>query len=100
MQLTYAAGRPSHCYNLFAILAPIETLNLPKIRLDAGLLELPDSLDHQARPYLAIIDLLIALELVELRLLRRHKELEHEPTAVLVGKKIGQTLQSSRLFFV
>ena len=95
-----AAGRPSHCYNLLAILAPIETLNLPKIRFDAGVLELADSLDHQARPYLVIIDLLVALELVELRLLRRHKELEHEPTAVLVGKKIGQTLQSSRLFFV
>jgi myo-inositol catabolism protein IolC len=30
----------------------------------------------------------------------RHKELEHEPTAVLVGEKIGQTLQSSRLSFV
>src|ERR1700720_1404517 len=95
-----AASRPGRCHNLLAILAPIETLNLPKIRFDAGVLELADSLDHQARPHLAIIDLLIALELVELRLLRRHKELEHEPTAVLVGKKIGQTLQSSRLFFV
>src|SRR3984957_10476051 len=49
---------------------------------------------------LAIIDLLVALKLVELRLLRRHKELEHEPTTVLVGEIIGQTLQSSRLFFV
>src|SRR5215813_4307042 len=43
---------------------------------------------------------LIALELVELRLLRRHKELEHESTAALVGEIIGQTLQSSRLSFV
>src|SRR6476661_834501 len=95
-----AAGRPSRCYNLLAILAPIETLNLPQIRFDAGVLELVDGLNHQARPHLAIIDLLVALKLVELRLLRRHNELEHEPTAVLVGKKIGQTLQSSRLFFV
>jgi hypothetical protein len=63
-------------------------------------LELVNGLDHQARPYLAIIDPLVALELVELHLLRRHKELEHEPTAVLVGEKIGQTLQSSCLFFV
>src|SRR5215470_16492553 len=95
-----AAGRPGRRYNLLAIVAPIETLNLPQIRFDAGVLELVDGLDHQARPHLAIIDLLIALELVELRPLRRHEELEHESTAVLVGEIIGQTLQSSRLSFV
>src|SRR6202040_737392 len=95
-----AAGHPGRRYNLLAIVAPIETLNLPQIRFDTGVLELVDGFDHQARPHLAIIDLLIALELVEPRLLRRHKELEHEPTEVLVGEIIGQTLQSSRLFFV
>src|SRR5215475_3583410 len=87
-----AAGRPRRCYNLLAIVAPIETLNLPQIRFDAGILELMDSLDHQARPHLAIVEPLVALDFVELGFLRRDKELEHESTAALVGEIIGQTL--------
>ena len=83
-----AAGGPGRRYNLLAIIAPIEALNLPQIRFNAGVLELVDGLDHQARSRLTIVDFLVALELVELRLLRRDKELEHEQTAVLVGETI------------
>jgi hypothetical protein len=57
----------------------------------------PPALDHQARPELEIIGLLVALELIELRLLRRHQELEHEATAVLGSEKIGQAFQSGGL---
>src|SRR5262249_25123734 len=47
------ASRPGRCHNLLAIAAPIETLNLPQIRFNAGVLELVDGLNHQARPHLA-----------------------------------------------
>jgi hypothetical protein len=45
-----AAGRPGRCYNLLAIVAPIETLNLPQIRLDAGILELAPRPSSEAVP--------------------------------------------------
>src|SRR6185369_4179422 len=80
-----------------AILAAIKALDLPYVRIDAGILELADGLDHQVGPQLEIIGLRVALELVELRLLRRHQELEHEATAFVGGEKIGQAFQSGGL---
>ena len=94
-----AAAGARRRHDRLAILAPIEAFDLPEIRLDAGVLQLADGLDHQARPQLEIIGLLVALELVELRLLRRHQELEHEAAAVRAGEIIGQALQAGRLPF-
>src|SRR5919106_4599980 len=92
-----AAARPRRRHDRLAILAAIETFDFPQIRIDAGVLELADGLDHQAGPELQIIGFPVALELVELRLLRRHEQLEHEATAVRGGEKIGQALQSGGL---
>ncbi len=55
-----------------------------------------DRVDHVARPARPVVRALVAVELFELRLLRRHQELEHElpPRAVQV---LGQVEQPSRL---
>src|SRR5262249_46397937 len=49
-------------HDLFAILPAIESLDLPDIRLDAGILQLLDRLHHQLRPQLEAVRLLVALE--------------------------------------
>src|SRR5712664_2124703 len=62
-----------------AVLPTVEPLDLPDVRLDSGTLELADRLDHQPWPELQIVGLLVALEQLELRFLRGHQQLEHEP---------------------
>jgi hypothetical protein len=84
------AAIPRCRHDALAVLAAIEALDFPHIRIDAGILELADRLDHQAGPQLDIIGLPAAPEPVELRLLRRHQELEHEATSALGREKIGQ----------
>jgi hypothetical protein len=88
---------PRRRHNPLTILAAIETFDFPHIRIDASVLQLADSLDHQAWPNLEIIGLLVALKLVELRLLRRHQEFEHEAAAVPFREKSGQAFQSGNL---
>src|SRR5207302_6370136 len=72
-----AAGAPCRSDDGRAVLRAIETLDLPDVGLDACVLELVDRVDHVARAARPIVRALVAMELFELRLLRRHEELEH-----------------------
>jgi hypothetical protein len=91
-----AAAAPRHRHYLHAVLAAVESLDLPDVGLDADLLQVLDRAHHQAGPDLAVVGLLVALEPLELRWLGRHQQLEHEQPAALV-QVVGQPLQTSRL---
>src|SRR6266403_342779 len=80
-----------------AVLATVEPFDLPDVRLDSGILELADRLDHQSWPELQVVGLLVALEQLELRLLRRHQQLEHEPAPPLAVQVFGEPPQTSGL---
>src|SRR5262249_34874029 len=63
---------------------------------DAGVLELVDRVDHVARSPRPVIRARVAVQLLELRLLRRHEQLEHElPSRAM--KVFGQLAQASSL---
>src|SRR5215510_8553353 len=87
-------------HDALAILAPCEPFDLPQIRIDAAVLELMNGFDHQARPQFKIVRLPVALEPVELDLLRWNQELEHEAAAAAGGEEIGKALQARRLPFI
>src|SRR5438876_3955995 len=55
-----------------AVLAPVEPFDLPDVRLDLGILELLDRLDHQPRTEHGIVGLRVPMEAVELRAVRGH----------------------------
>ena len=50
-----------------------------------------------ARAKFQVVGFLVALDLVELRLFRRHQQLKHEQAAILAVQIVGQPLQSGRL---
>jgi hypothetical protein len=61
MQLTLVAPvSPSRRNYPLAILAPVQSLNLPDIRLDPRRLQLFNRPNHQARPLVQIVSLLVA----------------------------------------
>src|SRR5580692_1912241 len=91
---------PSRGHDPRAIFAPIEALDLPDIRLDAGRLQLLDGDDHQPWPEFGVVSGRIALHPLELIWLRGHQQFEHEPTAVRPGQVVGKLLQPSRLHAV
>src|SRR6266496_2350299 len=62
--LTPAAA--SNGYNLFAVLLAIKSLDLPDVRLDLGVLEFHDGLDHQARTQLRVVSFVVSFESIEL----------------------------------
>src|SRR6266446_6007595 len=80
-----------------AVLPTVEPLDLPDVRLDSGTLELADRLDHQPWPEVQIVGLLVALEQLELRFLRGHQQLEHEPAPALAVQVFGEPPQTSGL---
>src|SRR5262245_26537385 len=80
-----------------AVLMTVEPLDLPDVRLDPGTLELADRPDHEPWPELQIVCLPVAREPLELRLLRRHQQLEHEPAPALAVQVFGELLQTSGL---
>src|SRR5262252_9614212 len=84
-------------HNLRAVLAAVQPLDLPHVRLYLCVLKLLDALDHKSRAQLAIVGLLVALELFKLRLLRRYQQLEHKQTATFTMQVVRQPLQASRL---
>ena len=95
-----AATGPRRRDHRLAILAPIETFDLPEIGLDAGRLQLANGLHHQARPDLQIVGLPVALERVELGLFRRDQQLEHEAAAPGALQVVREPLQSRGLALV
>jgi hypothetical protein len=76
-------------HNFLAVLAAVEPLDFPDIRLNSCILELLDRPDHQSRPNLQVIGLLVSLDAVELRFLCWHKQLEHEQPVALGVQVIG-----------
>ena len=52
------------------------------------------------RPELEVVGLLVALQPVELRLLRRHQQLEHETASLCACEVVGQPLQPRGLALV
>src|SRR5262249_47948223 len=84
-------------HNLRAVLAAVQPLDLPHVRLYLSVLELLDALDHKPRAQLQIVSLLVALKLFKLRLVRRYQQLEHKQAATLTMQVIRQPLQPSRL---
>src|SRR6516162_1155719 len=84
-------------HNLRAILAAVQPLDLPHVRLYLCVLELLDALDHKPGAQLQIVGLLVALKLFKLRLLRRYQQLEHKQAATLTMQVVRQPLQPSRL---
>ena len=72
-----------HCH---AILTTVEALDLPEVWLDARLLELPNSLDHQRGTPLMVVALAITSHLVQLLWRGGHEQLEH--VFPLVGMQI------------
>src|SRR2546425_975059 len=91
-----ATGAPCGSDHGRAVLRAIQALDLPDVGLDPCILERVDRVDHVARPARPVVRALVAMELFELCLLRRHQELEHElpprPMEVL-----GQVAQATRL---
>src|SRR5262249_6551384 len=73
-----AAGSPCRGDDGVTVLRAVEALDLPDVGFDAGVLELVDRVDHVARPPRPVVRPLVAVQFLELRLLRRHEELEHE----------------------
>src|SRR5215831_14473364 len=84
-------------HNLRAILAAVQPLDLPHVRLYLCVLELLDALDHKPGAQLQVVGLLVALKLFKLRLLRRYQQLEHKQAATLTMQVVRQPLQPSRL---
>src|SRR5262249_2788875 len=94
----FAAPAPTRGrHNLRAILAAVQPLDFPHVRLYLCVLELLDALDHKPGAQLQIVDLLVALKLFKLRLLRRYQQLEHKQAATLTMQVVRQPLQPSRL---
>src|SRR5262249_3553189 len=80
-----------------AVLTTVEPLDLPDVRLDPGTLELAERPDHEPWPELQIVCLPVARERLELRLLRRHQQLEHEPAPALAVPAFGRLPQTRAL---
>src|ERR1700733_4957147 len=93
------AGAGRRC-DALAILAPFEPFDFPQIRFDAAVLELLHGFHHQARPQFCVVRLPVAFEHVELHLLWRNQQLEHEAASAMAGEEIGQPLQACRLSFI
>src|SRR5690606_26205011 len=67
-----------------AVLGRVDALDLPDVRLDPGVLDLLDRLDHEIRAQLAVVAVGVAVDLRELLLRRRYEQLEEELPVTLV----------------
>src|SRR5271157_6497257 len=68
---------------LLAVLPPVETFDLPDVRLNFRVLQLLNGLNHEARPNFQVIGILVPLDPIKLRLLCRHQQFKHEEAAAL-----------------
>ena len=68
-----------YCFDdTLAVLAAIEPFDFPDIRLDSGVLQHADGLEHQRRANPQVVGALVCLDAIHLRLRGRHQQLEHE----------------------
>ena len=82
----FAAVTASGGDNSLAILSTVEPLDLPDIRLNAGVLQLLDGRAHQPGPKVQIICFPVPIKPGQLFFLWWHQQLEHEPAEALVLK--------------
>src|SRR5579862_3549484 len=80
-------------------LAIVDALDLPDVGLDARVLQLEDDLHHQLGAKLDVVTVLAPVDARELRLLRRHEQLEQE-LAVPFVQPLGERQQARRLALV
>src|SRR2546427_1502932 len=87
-------------HGLFAVLAAIESLYLPDIRFNAGVLQLLDRLKHQPRTEVQVVGFGASPKPIELRLLCRNQQLKHESAPTLATKVVGQLPEARGLSLV
>src|SRR5207249_8805493 len=82
-----------------AVLSPVESLDLPEVALDARLLHLVDGFDHEARPQLSVVGMLVVADMVELGRRSRYQQLEHvQPAAgVQIFTQLAQARRLARI---
>src|SRR4029434_6352470 len=71
------AARACSAHHPRAVLPPIESFDLPRVRFDTGVLKLLDRLCHEFGTQFEIVGLPVALEPVKLGLLWGDEQLEH-----------------------
>ncbi len=95
-------SRPSRravCRDPLAVLLRVDALDLPDVRLDAGVLELDDRAPHQLGAQLGVVAVGVAADLLELASSAGHEQLEEELAVVLV-EPVGEALEALRLALV
>src|SRR5262245_15468407 len=71
-----AAPRCGH--NPLAVFTAVQPFDLPHIRFNPGVLQLVNGLNHQSGAKVNVVILLISLDPIELRLIRRNQQFKHE----------------------
>src|SRR5262245_52047843 len=91
-----SAGGFSHAC---AILATVQSLDLPDVRFDTRLLELSDGAYHQRRPLFEVVAPVVAIDPLQLRWRRRYEQLEHilPRGAVQVTRQLPQPSRLARV---
>src|SRR6266404_6146171 len=74
------ASAAGSSHNPFAVFLTLEPFDLPYVRLDTRILKFLNGLSHQPGTKFQIVGLLISFEAINLRLLRRDQQFEHELT--------------------
>src|SRR4029079_16196649 len=89
---------PCQLDEALAVINAIEPFDLPDIRLNSGVLQRANGIEHKCRPDVSIVSF-CAPDTIELRVRRRHQELEHE---LLTGCSavLRQSPESRRLTLV
>jgi hypothetical protein len=85
-------------YDAFTISAKVSPLDFPDVWFDSGVLQLTDSLHHQAATRFVVIRVLVAIDSIGLRLRCGEQQLEHKHTSATVSI-VGQSLQTAGLVF-
>ncbi len=70
------AMRPSRRDYSFAILAAVQSLDLPDVRLHSRRLQFLDRLHHQTRTQFEVVGPLVSMNAVELEFLGRNQQLD------------------------
>src|SRR5262249_44633511 len=85
---------PGRGHDLLVIFAAVEAFDLPYVRFDPGVLYLLDCLDHYLRAEFDVVGFLVALEAIELRLLRRYEQFEQHPAPTFTFQVVRETMQA------
>lgn len=92
---TLAGPRHHSC----AVFGPVETFDLPDVRLNSPVLQLGDGLEQEVRTKLEIVAIRVTFDRLQLLPSRWHQKLEQEFMAVLLQPR-GQGGETTYLFGV